>query len=182
MLGEWVSHQRAKLAAGKLRKDRLTRLESLGFSVRALPHDSFQENWDRSYERLVQYKRQFGDYRVPGRYKEDPQLGRWVNGLRTVRDKVWAHERAQLDELDFCWDASEKSDWPGMFEELQRFQLQHGHCLVTGKHEAEYPGLVRWVRALRRRGRDQIVGEWIQQLDAIGFCWRPRVGCPRKET
>jgi hypothetical protein len=175
MLGQWVSHQRASHAAGKLRKDRLIRLESLGFSLRALPDDSFQANWDRYFDRLMQYKRQYGDCRVPRQYEEDPQFGRWVDYIRSQQDKVSALERAQLDDLGFCWDASGKSEWPAMFEELQRFQKQYGHCLVTMKHEAEYPGLPTWVRNQRQvRRRGQGDGEQMKRLDAVGFWWGRR--------
>jgi hypothetical protein len=170
MLGTWVIHQRATSAAGKLRKDRLIQLESLGFSFRALPDDSVQANWDRFFERLVQYKRQHGDCRVPGQYKMDLQLGRWVKHVRTMRNTLSAQERAQLDNLDFCWDASEKTDWQVRFEELHRFQKQHGHCLVTKLHEAQYPRLQSWV-ATQRQGRGQMDVEQMKRLDGIGFIW-----------
>jgi hypothetical protein len=174
MLGIWVQRQRATHAAGKLRKDRLIRLESLGFSFRALPDDSVQANWDRFFERLVQYKRQHGHCRVPSQYKMDLQLGRWVQHVRTQRNTLSAKERAQLDDLDFCWFASEKTDWQIRFEELHRFQKQHGHCLVTKMHEAQYPRLQNWVRAQReRRRKGRIDVEQMKRLDGIGFCWVP---------
>jgi hypothetical protein len=103
-LGEWVSHQRAKHAAGKLRKDRLIRLESLGFSFRALPDDSVRAKWDRLYERLVRYNRQHGDCLVPRVYEADRQLGRWVGTLRHIGEQALsADQRAALEEIGFCW-------------------------------------------------------------------------------
>jgi hypothetical protein len=102
-LGTWVSFQRERHAAGKLRKDRVIRLESLDFSFRALPDDSVQALWDRLFERLVQYKQEHGHCRVPITYKRDRQLGVWVKGLRNRRYTLSAVQRAALDALDFIW-------------------------------------------------------------------------------
>jgi hypothetical protein len=102
-LGTWVSFQRERHAAGKLRKDRVIQLESLDFSFRALPDDSVQALWDRLFERLVQYKQEHGHCRVPITYKRDRQLGVWVKGLRNRRYTLSADQRAALDALGFIW-------------------------------------------------------------------------------
>jgi hypothetical protein len=183
MLGRWVLRQRVIQAAGKLPQDRLNRLESLGFSFRALPDFSNQANWDRRFEKLVRYKRQHGDCRVPQAYKADRQLGIWVNNLRKRRDTLSSHERAQLDGIDFCWDAGE-SRWQDMFEELQRFKLQHGHCVVT-RQTQHHSKLYGWVLTQRASCRRNLLdARRKKQLDSIGFCWRPRVGGrrPREEN
>jgi hypothetical protein len=104
-LGAWVSFQRAKHAAGTLRKDRLLQLESLDFSFRALPDDSVQALWERLFERLVRYQREHGHCRVTYLYKRDPQLGRWVKDLRHRRNTLSADQRAALDALGFIWRA-----------------------------------------------------------------------------
>jgi hypothetical protein len=173
-LGDWVRRQRATHAAGKLLKDRLIQLESLGFSFRALPDDSVQAQWDRLLERLVQYKREHGHCLVPLRYMQDLQLGRWVTDLRDRRDTLSADQRAALEALGFIWVALD-TQWQAKFEELERFQKQHGHCSVTNRHEAEFPGLHTWVRTQRqRRGRGQMDGERMKRLDGIGFRWGRR--------
>jgi hypothetical protein len=170
-LGTWVSSLRKRHAAGKLKKDRLIQLESLGFSFRALPDDSLQAKWDRLYERLVQYKRKHGDCLVPSIYEEDLRLGEWVSDLRKRRNTLSADQRAALEALGFTWVAFD-AKWQAQFEALERFKKQYGHCSVTNRHEAEYPGLPTWVRTKRqRRGRDQMDGERMKRLDGIGFRW-----------
>jgi hypothetical protein len=170
-LGSWVSHQRATHAAGKLHEDRLIRLESLGFSFRALPYDSTIAQWNRMFERLVEYRQRHGDCLVP---KDDPKLGTWVQHLRGYRNTLSQDQRAQLDSIGFIWDAQD-TQWQSQFEALERFQKEYGHCLVTKQHEAEYPRLQLWVKTQReRRGRGQMDGGRIQQLDGIGFVWVPQ--------
>jgi hypothetical protein len=104
LLGKWVSYQRVKHAAGKLHEDRLIQLESLDFSFRALPNDSIQTRWDRLFERLARYKRENGHCRVPFKYMEDQQLGRWVSRLRYLGENATpVEQRAALEALGFCW-------------------------------------------------------------------------------
>jgi hypothetical protein len=161
-------------AAGKLRKDRLIQVESLDFSFRALPDDSVQAQWDRHFECLVQYKRKHGDCLVPQGYKEDRQLGKWVDDLRKLRNTLSADQRAALAALGFFWVALD-AKWQAQFEALESFQKQHGHCLVTRRHEPVYPGLQAWVANQRkRRLRGQMVGEQMKRLDGIGFWWGRR--------
>jgi hypothetical protein len=168
MLGGWVQRQRAEHAAGKLRKDRLIRLESLDFSFRALPDESIVAQWNRMLDRLTAYRQSHGDCLVP---YDEPELGSWVNSLRKRRDRLSADQRAALEALGFIWVALD-SKWQAQFDVLERFQKQHGHCLVTKKHEAEYPGLQKWIGNQRiRRERGGMDGEQMKRLDAIGFIW-----------
>jgi sugar phosphate isomerase/epimerase len=167
-LGMWVKTQRASHAAGKLREDRLIRLESLDFSFRALPDESMSAQWKRMLEQLTAYRQRHGDCRVP---YDEPELGSWVNGIRSRQDTLSTDQRAALDALGFMWDVFD-SHWQAQFDVLERFQKQHGHCLVTKKHEADYPGLLSWLRTQRkRRERGGMDGEQIKRLDAIGFIW-----------
>ena len=40
--------------------------------------------WDIMFKRLAEYKEEHGDCMVPQKYKEDPQLGRWVMNQRKI--------------------------------------------------------------------------------------------------
>ena len=65
--------------------------------------------WMEMYERLVEYKNEYGDCRVPSSYAYDgqPQLSGWV---RTQRRFCKDEDRIKLlDELDFTWDARQKA-------------------------------------------------------------------------
>jgi Helicase associated domain len=178
-LGRWVQTQRTGLASGKLFKDlyqdRLQKLQSIGFEPRALPDDSDESRWTRLFGQLVEYQRQHGDCLVPSKYPEDRVLGKFVNHLRGEADTLSRDRREQLDSIGFVWDPHE-AVWNAKFRELQRFQQQHDHCLVSRNqhdHEAEYPGLVNWVN-MQRISRRTMDTERIQLLDSIGFVWDAR--------
>jgi Helicase associated domain len=171
-LGIWVRSQRSELASGKLfkdlYKDRLEKLQSIGFELRALPDDSDDSRWTRLFGQLVEYQRQHGDCLVPERYSEDQVLWKFVQHLRIKGDSLSRDRREQLDAIGFAWDQHE-ANWFARFHQLQQFQRQHGHCLVTpSKHDAEYPGLGDWVFTQRSRTMDT---KRIQQLDSLGFVW-----------
>jgi Helicase associated domain len=120
----------------------------------------------------VEYQRQHGDCLVPNEYAGNLALGDFVNNLRANCDALSRDLREQLDVVGFAWDALE-ANWNAKFHELQRFQRQHGHCLVGPKHDAEYPGLGDWVNT-QRRFRHMLDTKRIQQLDSIGFVWDAR--------
>ena len=45
--------------------------------TRRMPLSSVQREWNKMYDRLVAYKEKTGHTKVPARYKDDRQLGRW---------------------------------------------------------------------------------------------------------
>ena len=56
----------------RLTPEHRKRLESIGFVWSAL-----KESWDEMFDKLVAYKTQYGDCRVPQRFKDNPKLGKW---------------------------------------------------------------------------------------------------------
>jgi len=100
-LAGWVSQQRTPRGRGRLSPDILQRLEALGFEW-----DPFSAQWEEMFARLVKFKERAGHCQVPGGWKEDPQLAKWVERQR--RPRVLARlspERTQrLDSLDFQWN------------------------------------------------------------------------------
>jgi Helicase associated domain len=176
-LGSWVQTQRQELASGKLfkvlYKDRLEKLQSIGFVLRALPDDSSKSRWTRLFGQLVEYQRQHGDCLVSERYSKDQVLWNFVKRLRAYGDTLSRDRREQLDAIGFVWDAKEAS-WNDKFRELQRFQRQHGHCSSPREqHDTEYPGLRKWVQHQRGNRHTMDTGR-IRQLDSIGFVWDGR--------
>jgi hypothetical protein len=97
-LGRWVKTQRIKYKQGKLSKERIRRLERIGFVWRR--HDTA---WDEMYQKLVRFKDAHGHCDVPTKWNVDRQLGRWVATQR-ARKKTLKKERIRrLDEIGFGW-------------------------------------------------------------------------------
>lgn len=74
----------------RLTEDRRRRLEEAGFVWSAretekstvasrISRNSYDEQWDKMFEKLRGYKEKHGNCLVPKRCKEDPKLGTWVD-------------------------------------------------------------------------------------------------------
>jgi Helicase associated domain len=170
-LGSWVRTQRKAWASGKLfknlYKDRLEKLQSIGFELRAMPDDSDESRWTRLVGQLVEYQRQHGDCLVPKRYPEDQVLGFFVSRLRNEYDRMSRDRREQLDAIGFVWDGRDATDnakWNDMFEQLRQYQTMHGVCNVPRSYDDK---LARWV--YRQRTATKLLPDRQATLQSIGF-------------
>ena len=127
------------------------------------------------FQELKQYqvsiiKNEHGDCLVPGRYKENPPLGRWVESQRKqYRQYLEAKETgapsagamnddrvALLEGIGFVWtvrkSSSKKSPgyhksgltWDQRLDQLSAYRDANGDCDVPHNYELE-PQLGRWV-------------------------------------
>ena len=97
-LGSWVSSQRHLRREGKLSKDRLRRLDKVGFVW-----DLWIDKWEQMYAALVEYKKVHGTCMVPS--SKNPQLHNWVATQRSYhRRRLLSPERRQrLTAIGFQW-------------------------------------------------------------------------------
>ena len=105
--------------------ERISALESIGFEWVLI----IQTEWEVRYDELKKYKAKYGDCNVPQRWKENPQLGRWVSTQRDQyrlyqegKKSPMTEERIQaLEDIGFSWDAQEDI-WQQRFNELKEYQ------------------------------------------------------------
>ena len=91
-LGQWVLSQRAAYKQKKMPMGRVSMLNSIGFDWSPPNTD-----WNEMYQRLVDYKIEYGNTKVPVRYGQDPQLGIWVmTQRRRYKLKKLPRERTDL--------------------------------------------------------------------------------------
>ena len=120
----WISlqrHNRKRLQQGKetqgrLSKQQIEKLESIGF-----PWAPCDDNWNQRYEELKKFRNEHGHTYVSQKCKEQPELGVWVrHQRRACKDYVLSvmiegrvagvhvsgldDERiSKLRAVDFCW-------------------------------------------------------------------------------
>ncbi|NIN00080.1 MAG: hypothetical protein GTO24_19010, partial [candidate division Zixibacteria bacterium] len=68
-LRKWIQHQRSFRKKGLLSKDRIRRLDEIGFIW-----DPAEIYWEEMFSALVEYKKAHGDCRVPHGWPENPKL------------------------------------------------------------------------------------------------------------
>lgn len=106
-LAAWVAKQRFDKKHNRpILRTRAPRLDEIGFTWAFAPMAS----WEQRFEELLGYKEQYGDCKVPQHWKENKQLGKWVNTQRTQlkRGKLSDERKAKLDSIDFVWDTKSK--------------------------------------------------------------------------
>jgi len=163
-LGNWVSDQHYSCKG----KDRIKLLNEIEFEWK--PPESHKEVWMGMYRRLVAYKKEHGNTRVPRAYKEDPKLGNWVNAQHyncKETDRI-----DLLNEIDFEWKdvKSTRKVWMEMYRRLVAYKKEHGDTRVPRGYEAD-PKLANWVSCQRQSCKDK---ERVDLLNEIGFVWVAR--------
>ncbi len=88
------------------------------------------KKWNMQYEKLVEFKRNFGHCRVPKIYEQDKSLGLWVSHQRTFHNnnKLRLDRKRILEDLGFAWnDGAHKINqndklWHHQYEKLVKFK------------------------------------------------------------
>jgi uncharacterized protein YbgA (DUF1722 family) len=144
---------------------------------------TMDKEWNKQYEKLVEFKRKNGNCLVPQRYQEDVALGNWVANqrLRQFRgnNKMRQDRKELLDELGFVWrvvkSAPARTDkeklWKKQYAQLVEFKQKNGNCLVPRRYQ-EDESLGRWVSWQRvNHGKNKLRVDRKGLLDEIGFVW-----------
>jgi hypothetical protein len=181
LLGQWVSTQRTLHKNNKLRLDRKIILEEIGFvwkADRAHNYTPDDKLWHRQYERLVEFKRNYGNCMVPQSYEHDKSLGQWVSNQRVIHNKnnLGLDRKERLDEIGFAWKADRahtfKPDdklWHRQYEKLVEFKRKSGHCMVPNKYQQD-KSLGIWVKTQRRNhNKNEMRPDRKELLDKVGF-------------
>lgn len=177
-LAAWVGAQRQKRKKALMSGEQVHLLDDLGFTWQHRERGS----WEERLAEVAAFKAKNGHCDIPTIYPENPKLGRFVNAMRTDRNKgaLSAERIAKLDEVGFVWASGRativdgegiSADWQARFEELLRFKATHGHCDVPGKWD-ENPKLGNWVNFQRYCQKSGTLHpERKQRLEEVGFNW-----------
>jgi len=185
-LAHWVDNQRCARRRGILKRNRIKRLNQLGFSwsgrFDATAPGSFRERvktldqvWDSMFAALLKYKRKHGGCNVQPDDGMDGRLHKWVAARRAEARKGRLREdrRRRLDGIGFLWKGHNPK-WDKKFVELVAYKKRFGHCNVPC-HGGQNPALGHWVSNQRSfRNKGLLSRERIDRLNGIGFRWLGR--------
>jgi Helicase associated domain len=171
-LGRWVQGQKTRYVVGRMKRDRLAKLQSLDFEFDGDSHypsgklTGFLDRWNTMLERLERYRATNGDCLVPPVYETDPELGHWVRSQQKSYPSLSLVQREQLDRIGFVIDRR-RQQWNGLYERLRDYQRIHGDCRVPRGYLLDR-SLGNWV-ASQRRQYTNLPPERRQLLEEIGF-------------
>ena len=190
-LATWVSNQRylyKLLKQGKsshMTEERIQSLNELEFSWQYKKPGA----WDERRKQLANYKNTVGDTNVPTHYKENKQLGVWVNNqrcqyrlLKQGKTSAMTEERIRsLNELEFSWryrDQDKHIPWEERRKQLASYKTAVGHTNVPRSYKKNKP-LAAWVntqrcqyRLLKQDKSSRMTEERIQSLNELEFNWQ----------
>ena len=103
-LGFWIASQRTALKNRTLAKERVRKLNEIGFIWKPMEHNS-EVSWKSHYDELVAYKGVHGDCNVPWQYKNNRKLANWVTTQRTAykNGKLSNLRVKKLNVIGFAW-------------------------------------------------------------------------------
>lgn len=158
-LSIWCNTQRQARKNGRLTKDRIRRLDAVGF---VWEYD-WAEEWYKNYEALKVF------YAEKKRWPKvkDGALGRWCCTQRKLRRQAGlSEERASaLETIGFPWSSDDV--WKEKYDRLQTFRQINGRW-PTSREGA----LGSWCCVQRRLYRQgKLSDERIKILEKIGFEW-----------
>jgi hypothetical protein len=180
-LAVWVSNQRDRRKRGVMPDEEFALLNELGLTWQSREVGT----WEDRLAEVAAFKTSHGHCDIPTVFAQNPKLGRFVNAMRTQRNRgTLSVERiAKLDEIGFVWASNRKTDvklgdemvsgsWKTQFDELVAYKEAHGDCDVPAKWE-ENERLANWVSMQRQtKKRDALPEARVKLLNQIGFLWQ----------
>jgi hypothetical protein len=168
-LGSWVSEQRKKRKKGILKRERINQLNCIGFSWNALA-----SKWDKMFESLTNFKKEYGYCNVPQGYSKNQALGTWCNAQRRSKRKTLLNKERmrRLSHLGFTFEALD-SQWEKHYQALIDFKKRYRHFSIP-KNYSGNSSLSAWAQNQRQHKKSgTLKEEYIDRLNHVGFEWNP---------
>lgn len=156
-LGKWVQQQRQRLKYKTIPKERISRLDSVGFTWNVNEYE-----WEFMFEKLDSYYANTHTSLVPLRYdKSEPRsLGVWVNEVRAKYRKnlLTPEQVAQFTCFhDWRWDFD---DWDETYDFIKNHCEKHHLTVSQIANDAVSDlgySLKNWLNSQRKKGnKDQL--------------------------
>lgn len=166
-LGVWCSNQRQAFFRGRLSKEQLQQLITIGFVF-----DVYGANWNELLDLYRKYKSEYGCEPRDRTTYQGHRLGGWCKHQRDLyKAGELSQERAQmLNELNFPLESSHP-DWDFMFDLYQNYKSEYNREPATN---TVYHGknLGSWCGAQRMKYQNGTLSEdRIQRLSEISFAF-----------
>ena len=142
---------------------------------------SMDLNWYSMYEKLKEYKKEYGNINVPINYKtsDGSMLGHWLSNIRqSVRNpnsqnvRVNSNKIKLLNKLGMDWNPYE-SQWNKMYKLAEEYYLKHGNLLIPDLYLVKDDiKLGKWIGTQRNSYRkNKLSQDKIELLERIDIIW-----------
>lgn len=144
-----------------------------------------EKSFDYRIQQLKAFKEKYGHLRPTK--KHDTNLAHFVANIRKARRnperaiRVTDDRIKALDAIGFEWEPKptqgDMNFWSHI-EKLRAFKREHGHSLVTHKHDKKLAVFCNNMRVAKRGSvtTRRLTAERIKALDDLDFIWEPGLG------
>ncbi|MEP7170031.1 MAG: Helicase associated domain protein, partial [Bacteroidota bacterium] len=174
-LAIWCSKQREKYHKGRLSEDRINKFKQINFPF------EFEGTWNLMYDKLAEFKKQFGHCNVSRTNKEYKDLSSWLYLQRTkcLKKTLTVEQQEKLTLLGVEWKFDKMHGnmndlWETRYNALCAYREKYGSTNVS-RASKEYGKLGAWVNLQRQRKKDETLETYrVDKLNSIGFEWDRR--------
>lgn len=181
-LGRWVQSIRCASKSSSSMRAQLTdlqksRLDEIGF----IWDSKGNALWEKSYEALINYKKQYGNIKVPVSYvtEDGIRLGRWVRHQRDAyRTKMSDDRKRKLKELGFSRCLADP--WEQKYKLVKEYYDEHGNADIPKTYISDGVWIGRWLKEqvsrmnkeaeVRSKVVKSLTDEQIAKLRTLGIC------------
>jgi superfamily II DNA or RNA helicase len=173
-LRNWIGTQRGDYTAGRLRQDRISRLEKVPGWV----WDPREEMWEESFAKLIDFVNSNGHARVPRSFvtADGFKLGQWTQVQRRTYDKGWMDSEriSKLEELpSWPWNLQE-AKWFLKFEQFVTYGHKNGSFREVPDIKIGDFNPAKWA-SRQRLYRSDLSPRQIEALSKLtDWSWSPR--------
>ena len=175
-----------KRTAWKISVEKISELESIGFTWERSKIRSAKRSFESRVEDLKKFKQQNGHLNISR--EKDQSLYGFCNNVRYGRSNpgkgmMITDERVKaLDEIGFRWAGTRESEgqlkrsfksFESRVEDLKKYKQRHGHLKISRKEDQslfDFCNSIRYGRSNPGKGM-MVTDERVKALDEIGFTW-----------
>ncbi len=182
-LGKWLAKQQTNYRNGKLGKERIDALESVGikWEKKSIFND---KEWQFMYAKALEYYEEHGNLNIPQLYKtkEGLRLGRWICTQRkNYKKHLLSEERIQaLENIEIKWDALDdrgqkpnEDKWDKKYLKALEYYDAYGDLNIPIKYVTDDDiKLGIWINNQRKSYQKNVLSQRrIEKLESIGMFW-----------
>jgi hypothetical protein len=168
----WVKLIKSNSYYRNLSENQIEKLNELGIFENVSELIQAKTAYHSGFQRLVDYKMQYGDCDVKHNY-HDTKLKRWIVLQRKNQNEMTPEKKLKLDEIGFIWD-EDKYHFNQNYEQLKQYFLKNGNCSVSKEDNEK---LFMWINSVKsiktNRYNRSLSDNQIEKLNKLGFEWEP---------
>ena len=167
-LSVWAGDQRERYKANKISKDRIDKLNSIGFSW-----DRKSDQWNNEFNKYKLFKEK--NNREPSNSSKDKtekSIGTWAVGQRVCgRNNLIQYRIDKLKSIGFSWSIKEDR-WGHSFNEYKSFKEKNNREPSNKAKNKEESEIGKWItRQKIIYNKKNLPQDRIDKLNSIGIVW-----------